>query len=260
MTLLLATFTSTRAFASPSSSHLGQTIGYSVQGHPIMAYTVGWGTRPVVIIGGIHGGSEWATTDLVATAAEYFRLHAADIPPPLNLVFIPSANPDSLAVCHTRAGRFNAHQVDLNRNWDCGWKATSKWNETTVSGGSAPFSEPETQALRDYLLGLRPALVVFYHSKAGTVGAGVCAESLPASEEAARLVAKTTGYSYIDWSFYEVSGDAVGYLNQQGIPAIEIELWTHSNMDWEINLAGMRAIMEWAEGNSKLQSPNSKAP
>ena len=237
--------------AAPTTSHVGEIIGYSVQGRPIEAYTVGWGARMLVFVGAIHGGSEWATADLVAKAAEYFRLRAADVPPALSLVFIPSANPDGLAAGHRRAARFNMRQVDLNRNWDCAWRPSSKWNGMTVSGGSAPFSEPETRALRNYLLDLRPALVVLYHSRAGTVGAGVCTESLAASVEVARLVARTTGYAFSALPFYEVSGDAAGYLNQEGIPSIEIELWTHSNVDWEINLAGMIAMMTWAGDDAR---------
>jgi hypothetical protein len=235
-----------QARAAPARTHQGEVIGYSVEGRSLEAYTVGWGSRPLVFVGAIHGGAEWATGDLVARASEYFRLRAAEVPPALSLVFIPYANPDGLAVGHVRAGRFNARQVDLNRNWDCNWAPESKWNNVTVSGGPAAFSEPETAALRDYLLRLRPALVVFYHSRAGTVAAGACADSLPASETAARLAARATGYRYTEVDFYEVSGDAAGYLNQQGLPAIEIELWTHTNMDWDINLAGMRALAQWA--------------
>jgi hypothetical protein len=237
------------AAAAPARTHAGEFVGLSVHGRRIEAYAVGWGSRRLVFVGALHGGAEWATADLVARAAEYFRLRAAEVPPALSLVFIPYANPDGLAVGRVRAGRFNANQVDLNRNWDCAWQPESKWNEVTVSGGEAPFSEPETRALRDYLLGLRPELVVFYHSQAGTVAAGACARSLAASEAAARVAARATGYRYIEEVFYEVSGDSAGYLNQEGVPAIEIELWTHADMDWGINLAGMRALMQWAAGN-----------
>jgi hypothetical protein len=202
-----------------------------------------------VFVGAIHGGSEWATGDLVARAAEYFRLRAAEVPPGLALVFIPYANPDGLAVGRVRAGRFNANQVDLNRNWDCAWRPASKWNAVTVSGGAAPFSEPETAALRDYLLELQPELTVFYHSQAGTVATGACATALPASEAAGRVAARATGYRYTEDAFYEVSGDSVGWLNQEGYPAIEIELWTHGDMDWGDNLAGMRALVQWVAMN-----------
>jgi hypothetical protein len=232
-----------------AATHAGQVIGYSIEGRPLLAYSVGWGARPLVFVGAIHGGSEWATFELVSRAAEYFRLRAAEVPPELSLVFIPNANPDGLAAGRARAGRFNARQVDLNRNWDCNWQPQSKWNGATVSAGSEPFSEPETQALRDALLPLRPALAVFYHSQAGTVGTGVCAQALPESEAAARLVSRTAGYTYVELAFYEVTGDAAGYLNQAGIPAIEVELWTHRNMDWDINVAAMRALMRWAAGN-----------
>ena len=248
LALLALAMLPARAGAAPALTHQGQNIGLSVRGRALQVYTVGWGRRPLVFVGAIHGGSEWATGDLVARAAEYFRLRAAEVPANLTLIFIPYANPDGLAVGHVRAGRFNANFVDLNRNWDCAWQPTSHWNDILVSGGPAPFSEPETAALRDYLLDLQPALAVFYHSRAGTVAGGACAESLPATVTAARLLAGATGYHYTEENFYEVSGDAVGYLNQEGIPAVEVELWTHADMDWDINLAGMRAMMRWVAG------------
>jgi hypothetical protein len=246
LALALAARGAATAEAAPAATHQGRVIGYSIEGRPLEAYTVGWGARPLVFIGAIHGGSEYATFELVARAAEYFRLRAGEVPPELTLVFIPSANPDGLADGRTREGRFNARRVDLNRNWDCDWSPQSKWNGAAVSGGAEPFSEPETRALRDALLGLRPALTVFYHSQAGTVGTGVCAQALPEAEAAARLVSRTAGYTYVELPFYEVNGDAAGYLNQQGLPAIEVELWTHRDMDWDINAAAMRALMRWA--------------
>ena len=68
--------------------------------------------------------------------------------------------------------------------------------------------------------------------------------------------AGTTGYSYSELAFYEVSGDAAGYLNQEGIPAIEIELWTHFSPDWEINREGIRAMMQWAVEAEASERPN----
>ena len=45
------------------------------------------------------------------------------------------------------SARFNADGVDLNRNFDCDWAPTGTWQNKTVSGGTAAFSEPEAAAI-----------------------------------------------------------------------------------------------------------------
>jgi len=42
--------------------------------------------------------------------------------------------------------------VDLNRNYDYGWEGGSTSPGSEIYGGPAPFSEPETQAIRDFVL------------------------------------------------------------------------------------------------------------
>jgi protein MpaA len=70
------------------------------------------------------------------------------------LALIPAANPDGLA----KSLRFNAHRVDLNRNFPA-----SNWSRTYASG-HAPASEPETQALLSLLAELKPRRILSIHS------------------------------------------------------------------------------------------------
>lgn len=50
------------------------------------------------------------------------------------------------------SSRTNFNGVDLNRNWDWKWEAsTDNVPGTETYKGTAPFSEPETQALRDFI-------------------------------------------------------------------------------------------------------------
>jgi hypothetical protein len=58
--------------------------------------------------------------------------------------------------------------VDLNRNYSYQWGLddVGSSGDPTVGNyrGTAPFSEPETQAIRDLLVGLRPQVVLDFHS------------------------------------------------------------------------------------------------
>lgn len=60
---------------------------------------------------------------------------------------------------------FPGDGVDLNRNWDWFWEDNEDTDPASQKyKGPYPFSEPETKALRDFILEERPLLVVDYHS------------------------------------------------------------------------------------------------
>lgn len=236
-------------------------IGYSHQDLPLEAYKFGDGFIPIVFVGGMHGGYEWNTILLAYEAIDYFTANPNAVPPSVALYIIPSANPDGqytvtfqsgrftaaqVPDVDTSWGRFNARGVDLNRNWDCEWAPTATWKDLVVSAGSAPFSEPETIALRDFLLALDPAAVVFWHSSAPGVFPAGCGELYQPSVDLARLYARSSeGYDYIsNFSAYYVTGDAADWLATQGIPAITVEFRNHINIDWEFNLGGMTGVLE----------------
>jgi len=60
---------------------------------------------------------------------------------------------------------FPGDGVDLNRNWDWYWDEYSEVDPASQKyRGPWPWSEPETAALRDFVLAERPLVVVDYHS------------------------------------------------------------------------------------------------
>ena len=237
------------------------TIGVSVEGRVIDAYTYGSGDEHILFVGGIHGGYEWNSTFLAYRAMDYLEANPDAIPDGVRITIIPSANPDGLyAVVGTEGrftvddapdsvdasgtGRFNANDVDLNRNFDCKWQAESTWRSNPVSAGTAPFSEPEAAALRDFVLSDKPDAVVFWHSQASAVYASECESGvLPETLDVMNTYATAAGYKAIAaFDAYPVTGDAEGWLASIGIPAITVELSTHETIEWEKNLAGMRAL------------------
>lgn len=237
-----------------------EIIGNSVEGRDILATTYGTGTKHLLFVGGIHGGYEWNSVLLAYEMMDYLAEYPAAIPPTLSVTVIPSANPDGLfavvgkserftvadvpATTTLGQGRFNANKVDLNRNFDCKWKPESTWQGRTVSAGTAAFSEPEAKALRDFITKTAPSAVVFWHSKANAVYASECENGiLPQTLAVMNAYAKAGGYQAIDsFDAYPVSGDAEGWLASINIPAITVELETRDSIEWERNLAGVKAL------------------
>jgi hypothetical protein len=215
-------------------------IGSSAQGRPLTATTIGNGPVRIAFVGGLHGAYEGNTTRLIERAHEHFAQAHRAIPPEVSLTLIAAANPDGLA----QGSRFNGHTVDLNRNWDYKWTPDAYWTGGRVSAGAYPFSEPETRALRDLLVGNHFAAVVFYHSAEGAVYPGSCSAPL-VSGPLGRTIAAATGYRLDTdgWDYYPITGQAIDYLDCGGIPAADVELPDHDGIDWTANLRGMQAVL-----------------
>lgn len=246
--------------AAPTETPRVAKIGFSVEGRAIEAYTFGDGETRLLFVGGIHGGYEWNSVVLAYQMMDYLEANPTAIPGGVAVTVVPNANPDGVfkivgkegrfavadvpADVDQSAGRFNANGVDLNRNFGCKWQPEATWRGQAVSAGSAAFSEPEAAALRDYALAARPALAVFWHSQANAVYASECEEGiLPETLAATRAYAAASGYSAVEsFDAYPVTGDVEGWLASVGIPAITVELQTHETVEWERNLAGVKAI------------------
>jgi predicted deacylase len=250
-----------------------EVIGMSVEGREIDAYTFGNGEAHLTFVGGIHGGYEWNSVLLAYQFMDYLEVNPGVIPGNLMITVIPSANPDGVySIIGTAgrfaladvpaatgaaqagvpagdrsAGRFNARGVDLNRNFDCKWQPESMWRGSVVSAGSAPFSEPEARAIRDFVLEHEPDAVVFWHSQSNAVYASECEAGILSETRAVmNAYASASGYPAVDsFDAYPITGDAEGWLASIGIPAITVELETHETVEWERNLAGATALFEY---------------
>jgi predicted deacylase len=240
-----------------------KTIGTSVEGRIIETYTYGEGEKTLLFVGGIHGGYEWNSTLLAYEFIDQIENKSIQIPTGLKVVIIPTLNPDGLYSiikkvgrfrldeipkndAHTTGqGRFNANEVDLNRNFACKWKPESTWRGKTVSAGTAAFSEPEAAALRDLVLSLNPQVVVFWHSQANTVYASECEDGvLPLTLTIMNTYAKAAGYNAVStFDAYPITGDAEGWLASLNIPAITVELKTRLSPEWEQNRAGIESLL-----------------
>jgi hypothetical protein len=153
-----------------------RTLGYSVEGRPIELWSDPAGSNGTLVIGGVHG-DESASIDLVR-----------EFPPPRSnpVALLPLANPDGFA----RASRYNARGVDINRNAEFNWRADS-----VEPAGDAPWSEPETRALQEFILSWRPAKIIALHWALGEIDAdGV--QSTPLAEAMWNALSKTERMPY----------------------------------------------------------------
>lgn len=223
-----------------------RTIGVSVAGNEIVVNTFGTGPNDVLVVGGIHGAYAPNTSAL----AERIIRHAEDneqyVPEGVTLHVIPSLNPDGLANGASPAGRFNDNDVDLNRNFDCEWQAEGVWQNRAVSGGTAPFSEPESAALRDYIEQIDPVAAVVYYSAGGGVYASNCRGGVSSvTAEMTSVYAEAADYeAFEEFDFYQITGDAVNWMAKEGIPAISVLLSDYSSTEWEKNKAGLSVVLE----------------
>lgn len=238
-------------------------IGTSVEGRKIEAFIYGNGVKHLIFVGGIHGGYEWNSVLLAYQLIDYLSLNSSIIPKNITVTVIPALNPDGVYKVTGKEGRFslldvsanlpkgtgrlNAQDIDLNRNFDCKWQATSTWQNRPVSAGPEVFSESEAKAIRDFVLKNKPVSVVFWHSQSNAVYASECQSGiLPVTLDIMNAYSKASGYPAIEsFDSYPITGDAEGWLASINIPAITVELQTHETVEWDKNLAGIKALFEY---------------
>lgn len=243
----------------------GETvIGQSVEGRAITAFHYGTGETELLFIGGIHGGYSWNTVLVAYQLMDYLKENPNVIPSKIKVTVIPVLNPDGLnkvvgtagrftagdvpsSLADTVAGRFNARTVDLNRNFDCDWQPTGKWQNKTVSGGSKAFSEPESQAMKNYVETHKIAGAVTWYSAAGGVYASSCENGISSGTRSLmKEYANASGYAaYDDFDFYEITGDMVNWFAKNKIPAISVLLTNHTDTEWTKNQKGMEALLRY---------------
>ncbi len=238
-------------------------LGTSAQGRNVTAYHYGTGNTELLFVGGIHGGYEWNTVLVAYNLMDYLKANPSSIPANLRVTVIPVLNPDGLyktvgtttrftsasvpAESQTVAGRFNGNGVDLNRNFDCDWQTIGTWQNKSVSGGVKVFSEPESQAVKNYIETNKPKAVVVWYSAAGGVFSSSCHNGiLPETKLLTNAYAEASGYpAYETFDFYATTGDMVNWLAKINVPAISVLLTNHTDLEWDKNLAGIKALLKY---------------
>ncbi|MEM7334461.1 MAG: protein kinase [Chloroflexota bacterium] len=226
------------------------SIGRSVEGQPISYERLGDGQNLIVLIGGIHAGIAPASVALVDTLKAELASGPDLAQSDVQIVFIPNLNPDA-----AEGSLFNSNGVDLDKNWDCDWSPNGGLgNVAASSGGAAPFSEPETAVLQQFLLEQRQAtsgemVVLFFDApiQTGWVSAGGCGNSAPTSLGYEALFSAASNYLRGDLATIQNlprTGKGIDWLEANGIPAVMVWLPSADQVDIAPNLEGVLAIMQ----------------
>jgi g-D-glutamyl-meso-diaminopimelate peptidase len=181
------------------------SIGNSVDGRHIYRIRIGKGNNHV-IYNGSHHANEWITTPLLMKWIEVFlevysrkgSIRGYDIEQIWNYAtidIVPMVNPDGVELVvngmdniSTNKDKLinwnfgsknfddwksNINGVDLNRNYNAGWKEYKELeSEFGVNGpgpylysGTKPESEPESLAMADFTRSIDTRLVLAYHTQ-----------------------------------------------------------------------------------------------
>lgn len=162
-------------------------IGHSLENREIRMLRItgpGPGPKPGVFYHGLQHAREWITGSMVLYLADHLVNNYNTDPCIQALVnrtefyLVPVMNPDGYSYTWTNVRLWRKNRrpnangsfgVDLNRNWGYQWGFSSNGSSNSPSSetyrGTAPFSEPETQVMRDFVLA-HPNIVAHmdYHS------------------------------------------------------------------------------------------------
>ncbi len=286
------------ATAHPQIAHVS-SIGKSVDGRELWAIKISDNpaaqeneTR-VVFLGG-HHAREWIAVEVPYLIAQHLLREYGSNPQVTALVdhaeiwIVPMVNPDGhqYSVTSQRLWRKNRRNngdgtfgVDLNRNYGYEWGGPGSSGDTfsEIYRGPSAFSEPETQAVRNFLQAHPPRALITYHNFSQLIlypwghtdnvppQRGLL-DSLAVAM--ANRIRDVHGESYTPEQaadLYLASGDTGDWLlGVLGAPGFTIELRPRSSVPgfelpdsqiqptFEENLPAALFLMEWAIGHSNV--------
>ncbi len=199
-------------------------IGKSYFGHPILCYGVQKSPYPKAIIQASIHAREYITGYLTLKLIKDFYKKGKFG----SVYFIPILNPDGvkIALYNDKLYKANGRGVDLNVNFDAGWSTGSQNVKHVASEnyiGEMPFSEPETCAIRDFTLKIKPDYTISYHSKGEEIYYEFFQKDISLDLEFANAISNLTGYQ-----IKKTPNSAGGYkdwcIQKLGILALTIEV------------------------------------
>lgn len=203
------------------------SIGESVMGRQLTCMRVGDGSRRL-FINGAHHGLEYITSsfimrfmkDYAAALIDHTPFFGYDISRLFHrsaLYAVPMVNPDGVDIAvngiditnpfhqqlvasvgiHSfhKVWQANARGVDINHNYDAGWRAAMQSPSPSKYAGAYPESEPETRAVVEFVRRTNIDMLIAFHSQGGEIYYDFDGCVSPHSEEIAQKLAAVSGYT-----------------------------------------------------------------
>ena len=165
------------------------SLGLSVEGRPLWAVRISdnpnqyEAQEPTVWFDALHHAREPMSAEaLLRFAYDLARQYEQDdsvqrLIQSRNIILLPCANPDGYVfnqIQYPNGGGLwrknrqlnmdGSYGVDLNRNYGWQWGRSLSDTDSSIYGGTAAFSEPETAAIRDFLRQQPPSMSVSVHA------------------------------------------------------------------------------------------------
>ena len=234
-----------------------ELIGKSVEGRNIHALKVGTGKKMILLDASTHAREHMTTNVLMemidqytvayANNSNFGKYNVRSVLSNVAIWFVPMVNPDGVnlvqygptAIKNTAQvkkingyssdfGRWkaNARGVDLNRNFDVRWaglpKGSPSWH---MYRGPAPFSEPESKALGQFMSKYPFKTNLAIHSSGQIIYWGFNEQTKFRNTNLARLLSNTTGHGLIKSSQTAPTGASTSYFTKvTGMPGMTIEI------------------------------------
>ncbi len=220
------------------------SCGHSVQDREILAMKITDNphmeeAEPEVRSIGAHHGNEQMSTEinlnLIHHLVENYGIDSTvtELVDELEIWVVPMMNPDGYEV----SSRYNAHGVDLNRNYGYMWT----WGTTN------PFSEPETMAIRDLSTDNWFVLSLSFHCSGDVVNSVWNYTPIYPQDDDVIVTlsdnyAAHNGYwSVHGWYWYETQGDCNDW-----------SYGARADMDWTIETDNFNEAAVWNENRDAI--------
>ena len=237
-----------------------EQIGKSVEGTPMYAMKIGNGKKEVLLDGSLHA-REHMTTNVVIEMIDTYSIHyenksvygGYNVRQTLDqtaIWFIPMMNPDGVKLVQTgpksmkngplatkingnsnfNRWKSNIRGVDLNDNFASGWdKITGGHKKPAYMAYKGPkaFSEPESQAFRDFVKKHKFKTYISYHSSGQIMYWFNYQKKVESKRDQAlaKTLSKLTGYKVMPPQYLPGSGaSADWFIQETKMPGITLEI------------------------------------
>jgi hypothetical protein len=160
-----------------------KSIGKTLEGREILAIKISDNAKvkeaePVFLVNAMHHAREVMTPEITTDMIDYLTSNYGvldDVTAWVNnteIWVIPMFNLDGnnkmwMENSMWRKNTRNGHGVDINRNYPSNWNTcngSSSHTDAQDYRGTAPASEPETQAMMNFVAEIKPVFNISYHS------------------------------------------------------------------------------------------------